>query len=273
MMRLLHYVLAGKLDQGNLLPFPIEQWGQPPTIPVGFGEGVASVLYSDIGAEFYKRCGKGWVVRQPIGTIWTVPQLSEGRGGNNNGNILTPNVHWITEQTQHDIWKEDARLIRQEINTSPTPCFSFLPDQGVANYMQVRSHFYNPERSVGGLWGAQIVTKKETAGDSGQGGRLSFATWALDPGREDPQTLLITRLRCTPEELPTLLNAAFHVARKSDHEQVEIWNLDSSLVYVGQEVLGGRTEPREDHLSSFSWYGEGPEENVVWKYNEKFCWC
>lgn len=102
---------------------------------------------------------------------------------------------------------------------------------------------------------------------------LSFATCALDPGREGPQTLLITRLRCTLDEFPVLLNAAFQAARKFDLEQVEIWNLDPSLKQIGEEVLDGLTAARKDHLPSLAWYREIDEGSVVWRYNEKFCWC
>jgi hypothetical protein len=103
--------------------------------------------------------------------------------------------------------------------------------------------------------------------------RLSFATWALDPGREGPQTLLITRLRCTQEEFPVLLNAAFRAARMFDLEQVEIWNLDPSLQQIGEGILGGVTVERNDRLPSLACYGEIDEASVVWRYNEIFGLC
>ena len=58
MLRLLHYNLG---IQDHLPPFPAE-WGQPPTLPANFGDlprGWASILWSDVGVEFYQRCTIG----------------------------------------------------------------------------------------------------------------------------------------------------------------------------------------------------------------------
>jgi hypothetical protein len=277
MMRLLHYVLAGNTEATTLPAFPTGKWGSPPKIPAGFGKGIASALYSDIGPSFYKSCGKGlvtdngWATHEPIGTIWIVPQ--DGRDAHD---VLPSSVEWITEEGQHMVWEEDASLIRDEISTSSTPSFAFLPDQGVATYHQNRSEFLSPERSSRGVWGAKLLDRSDQTDERGGAmghRRLSFVTWALDPGGEGPQTLLITRLRCTQEEFPVLLNAAFRAARMFDLEQVEIWNLDPSLKQIGEGVLGGVTVERNDHLPSLAWYGEMDEARVVWRYNEYFCQC
>lgn len=255
-MRLLHCVLA---NPSKLPPFPTYEWGPPPGVPLGFGRGVASVLYSDVGPNFYKKCGKGlghndgWEVFRPVSTIWTVPR-EEPEGD-------PTSQEWVTEERQHTVWEKDSSIIEAEISKAHTPQFAFLPDQGVANYLQTRSHFYSSAKSTNDIWGVEL-----TGPNSG----LSFATWALDPGREGAQTLLITRLRCTPGELSRILQAAFNAARKFALEQVEIWNLDPSLRDIGENLLGGKTEERADHLPSLAWYGNC---DVEWKYNEKFCWC
>jgi len=189
---------------------------------------------------------------------------------------LPSSMEWITKEEQHAILEEDASLIRREISTSSTPSFAFLPDQGVATYQQNRSEFLCPEKSNRGVWGAKLLDRSDQTDERGGAmglRRLSFATWALDLGREGPQTLLITRLRCTQEEFTVLLNAAFRAARMFDLEQVEIWNLDASLRQIGEGVLGGVTVERNSYLPSLAWYGEVDEASVVWRYNEKFCWC
>ncbi|KAG8759862.1 hypothetical protein FRC14_004823 [Serendipita sp. 396] len=265
MMRLLHYVLADPTLSQTFPSFPTDQWGTPPAIPEGFGKGIVSVLHSDVGEKFYRACGigfgagDGWTVRGPIGTIWKVPKqqvilMNSGLG----------NIRWLTKEDQEGVWDEDALLIQKEIGEATTPCFSFLPNNGVAESPQAWGLFYSPTESEGDIWGARIE-------EQGDRSNLAFATWCLDPGREGPGTMLITRLRVTSEQFPILLDAAFEVARRFGLEQVEIWNLERSLVDIGRQ-LGGETSEREDCLSSFAWYGSGNKEEIKWRYNEKFCW-
>lgn len=261
MMRLLHYILADRRLSSTFPPFPLSEWGAPPAVPAGFGRGIASALYSDVGPTFYQQCGigtskdNGWIVKDPEVTIWQVPDDTP----------LPSNLEPLTEETQEEVWEADAKLIQDEVGgETPTTTFAFLPNRGVANFLQARSFFYEPSTREGGVWGCKMKDLDHT--------RLSFATWCLDPGREGPQTLLITRLRCSPQSFPTILNAAFNAARTFGLVQVEIWNLDSSLRDVGKE-LGGVTSMRDDHLSALAWYGEGSAHDVRWRYNEKFCWC
>lgn len=270
-MRLLHYVLADQRSGStHIPPFPIEKWGAPPFVPPGFGRGIGSALYSDVGPSFYKSCGiglredNGWIVNSPFSTIWPVPT------------DLTPSeigVEWITEETEREVWKADAALIRDDVQTAPYACFSFLPDNGVAKFQQARSLFFSPESSKDGVWGVRIPQRE---GSDLESNPLSFATWCLDPGREGPQTLLITRLRCTETQFPAILTAAFQAARNFQLDQVEIWNLDGALSEIGAK-MGGMTSARDDHLPCLAWYGlnngYNGEQEIKWLYNEKFCWC
>ena len=71
MMRLLHHVLA---RPEALPPFP-EEWGAPPPegAPV---RGVCSVLYSDVGPDFYAQAGPapgkdGWLICGTMSSVWS----------------------------------------------------------------------------------------------------------------------------------------------------------------------------------------------------------
>jgi hypothetical protein len=85
--------------------------------------------------------------------------------------------------------------------------------------------------------------------------------------------MYLTRVRCTPKQLPILLNAAKKVVREMGMETgkdaIEAWNLPSELA----EKSGGRTFKREKHISSFAWYGPGVVEDIDWVLNEKYTWC
>jgi hypothetical protein len=78
MMRLVHWVIANEAFRSSH-PFP-PAWGAAPTVPVGLGDGVFSVLYSDVGPKFYAGCGEadasgaGWQVSGPVSSI--IPVIS-----------------------------------------------------------------------------------------------------------------------------------------------------------------------------------------------------
>jgi len=267
LMRLLHFVLA---NPSLLPPFPIDSWGAPPVIPLNsnfpYGKGIASALYSDVGSNFYRLCGPGigevgkdkaWIEHDPIGTIWPVGA----------GEELTEEIEWISASELATIWDLDAAMIKKQIHTAidtRTTFFSFLPNNGVAQFLFERNkHMIPKDNDTELMWGAKIMADLD-------GSQCPhFATWALDPGRSGPSTLIITRLRASPSTLGKLLGATMKVARGLALDQVEVWNLGPELKAVAKE-LGGKTGVREDHLPALAWYRGG---DIVWRFNEKFCWC
>lgn len=261
-MRLLHFVL---IEPERLPSFPSDAWGEPPVVPEGLGKGVASALYSDVGSTFYRLCGPGkpgehqdkaWITHDAIGTTWPVDS------SNTTGDESSiSKVEWVSQDQLNGLWDQDTLLLKEELVLIPNPptVFSFLPSGGIAWFLFVRNRNFIPPEWKNDRWGAKII----------KDGKLSFATWALDSGRSGPSTLIITRLRADEDTLPILLDCAKKVAKELSLEQVEVWNLPERLSGIG-EKLGGTTAPREDHLPALAWFGEG---DVIWKRNEKFCWC
>lgn len=75
MLRLLHYILA---PREAMPPFP-EAWGAPPE---NIGDAAFSVLYSDVGREYYKTCTlgedlPGWVANESERRVYKVGEGSE----------------------------------------------------------------------------------------------------------------------------------------------------------------------------------------------------
>jgi hypothetical protein len=260
MMHLLHFVLIPRSD---LPPFPTAQWGEPPKVPPGYGFGIASALYSDVGANFYTKCGPGigeeaekkaWITQDAVGTTWNA--LDSGSGGEKE-------VEWIGSDHMEAIWEVDAAIMKAQMESAEhraatKTSFSFLPNAGVAQFLYERNKNFVPSTWKADKWGARVHR-----------GKTAFATWSLDPGRTGPSTLIITRLRAEPETFPLLLDAAKAVARELELEQVEVWSLPSDLKEIG-ERLGGVMRARDDHLPALAWFGKG---DVQWCWNEKFCWC
>ncbi|KAG6831103.1 hypothetical protein H0H92_012780 [Tricholoma furcatifolium] len=248
MMCLLHWVLA----DATLLPttFP-EDWGAPPARVAHAGEGVFSALWSDIGPNFYKRCGPteeldGWTVRMPVSTIWDVKPLEEHSSSSDP-------IDWVLlDDTQvMDVWEHDAKKILYTFSPPDDhqTSFSFLPHKGVAAFQHWRNYDTLRKRVTPPVQDWGIMAGLDT-----------FATWTFEV-KTPPKTLLITRLKCSPSDFESLLAMSMSIARKYGMEKVEVYNLPDNLHTVGTR-LGGTTGERAEHLSAFKWYGTEPPNEV-----------
>lgn len=277
MLQLLHWVLA---------PLPIDtfpsEWGVPPTRPEnrGFGEAAFSVLYSDVGPDIYAACGPrpgepGWVVQNPTSTVWDVDRILQTVDSTKDTESdLT--WTWLDDKQLLDAWKVDAeRFIAESFSNPSAVNCAFLPDQGVAQFQIDRTKEWwsrlNPPPTH---WGLEVSSKSDTAKST-----ISFSAWTLEVRAEaaKDKKMLITRLYFPSGPgsdgiFPQILAKWAQVASQFGISQIEVWNLPTHLV-ESQAVVetGGRTFERSDHLSSFIWYGQDPneKENVRWIHNEK----
>jgi hypothetical protein len=260
MMRLLHWVLAPR----SALPttFPAE-WGTPP--PEGPHDARFSVLYSDIGRDFYAKCGPvpgkdirhGWLVMGACSTQWDVLAQSD-----NAPNQATAGRKWLSRSECIDIWKQDAELTRAELpvlaRQKAKTVFAFLPDQGVGQFSIQRLMTFDEHlEPVYPLepWGVLLLGT-----DS-----LTFATWTFEPGTK---IVVLTRLRATPQTLPELLAALKYKAHELGFDIIETWDIPNGLKDAA-EKLGSRTIERAEHLSAAKWYGDEADDEVEWIFNEK----
>ncbi|KAI0360589.1 hypothetical protein OH77DRAFT_1445537 [Trametes cingulata] len=287
MMRLLHWVLAPR----SALPstFPAE-WGAPPDSEVLRSLGLAnahfSVLYSDVGKQFYQSAGPtpgandGWVVKGALETTKTIDLTSAPASTSPTPPGL--NIQRLTVDDLIALYDHDAVLIKNDLSrfagdTSLT-LFSFLPNKGVGAYVVRRTLNFTEDNSIvlpSAQWGLAILPHgTRTLQDAlrlDSGAPLSFVTWTLDL-RVPPRTLVVARLRADKHTFPIILDQLEVVAREEKVEKVEFWYLRPELRTIAN-ARGWPTKEREDHLSAVKWYGEEKEEDVEWVYNEKFCWC
>lgn len=256
MMRLLHWILA---PRSSLPAFPAE-WGIPPESPLQ--DARFSVLYSDIGKEFYARAGPapgqlGWVVTGALSTQWAVPPQAATA-------VDQSQWKWFSRDECIDLWKQDAELIKSDVVAlakKGQTVHTFLPDKGVGQFSIQRlmtfdedlKPVYPPEP-----WGVRLRASKG----------LTFATWTFELGTK---TMVLTRLRSTAEDLPALLEALKFKAQEMSFDTVETWDIPQELKDVGDQ-LGARTFEREEHLSAAKWYGPEPVDQLEWVFNEKYVW-
>jgi hypothetical protein len=249
MMRLLHWILAPP-SSPRLSAFPAT-WGDPPTPVPGFQNGKLSVLYSDVGPNFYASCGPtldkdrpGWVVRDPVSTIWKVDPSVAPKS----------QAKWLTAQMVSEIFESEARRMKAELKSGE---YTVLPNNGVgifqvAHKMQLRGGKDSDTVWPLSIWGVAL-------GDG------TFATWTVDLHIPEP-TLLITHIRATEETFPELLAHVQAFASKVDKlKLIEGWNVPKEL------QVGGFNKERGDHLPSVIWYGSEP--GMCWVWNEKLEVC
>ncbi|KAF9229671.1 hypothetical protein BS17DRAFT_33754 [Gyrodon lividus] len=274
MMRLLHWVTSGRTAEYNLPDFPTE-WGAPPPEVKAAGNGMFSILYSDVGDNFYRQAGPGleedggWEARGPVSTIWEIPQNAETQQKDRE-----TGWKWLKYGDLDALWAKDVQLIRSTMENvldsspsyhteRPTAFVSYLPDRGVGSFHVFRSMFAAESVVSMDIWGV----KK----NSGNIDPPTYASWSVDVCPLPP-TLIVTRISATETEFPDLLGKIQEAARKSGIGRMEVWNIPKHLLKVAAGTRG-QTFERKEHLPAIKWYGKGATTDIEWAFNEKFCWC
>jgi hypothetical protein len=263
MMRLLHWVLGNASFQASH-SFPAT-WGAPPSGPA---DGAFSVLYSDIGPNFYYQAGEGdaqdsgWRVVGPASSVIPVPR--EHLSVNDAGEWRALDL-----PQSEALWADDASLMKKDLEDagrshSDHAIIAFLPTRGVAATQALRTMDPTTGELPFTKWGVRLEEQ----------GKLSttWATWGFEL-KGNPPSLVVTRMRAP--DVPSfecLVQQLLRAAAEADVTQVEVWNLASE--FRGAVVaVGGRTYERDDHLPSIKFYGGVDAEHVQFVFNEKWVLC
>ncbi|KAG8220116.1 hypothetical protein J3R82DRAFT_1136 [Butyriboletus roseoflavus] len=250
-------VTSGRTSEYNSPQFPVE-WGAPPPEVAEAGNGMFSVLYSDIGEKFYEKTGPGiekaggWETRSPISTIWEIPRKADVQQSS-----IDNKWTWLKYDDLDTPWAKDVQFIRRTMenlpesnpdyhNERPTAFVTYLPDEGVGSFHVFRSMFAADSIVSMDIWG---VEKKPTDSASD---RPTHAMWSIDV-RPLPPTLIVTRISAAESEFPDLLSHIQEAARKSGIGKMEIWNIPKHLLQIATETAS-QTFERKEKLSAIKWY-------------------
>jgi hypothetical protein len=255
MMRLLHWVLAP--SQCLPKPFPSE-WGLPPPRVADAGDARVSVLWSDIGPEFYARNGpapeyKGWVPRGEVSTIWRVHELQI-----DEGKKLEEWEHLDAEGVLK-LWEDEKEKITSEMRNklgSEEAAFTFYPGKGIEQFQRARrlAQLKRLNFPLVETWG---LRSKLTS---------SFVAWTIEL---EPTTLLLTHMRIsTSAELRDALAVMKNIAAATSVKNIEAWGLEQQLIETSDDTRGV-TAVRTEHIPAFAWYGPEEPESVKWLNNER----
>lgn len=236
------------------------------------GDALFSVLYSDIGPEFYSKAG--WLPHASNHVEFTA----------STDEPVSPDALQIIHfDDLPPLVAADEQLIRREIANPPegqTPGIrvAILPDLDQIHWHLAREGFVCD----------QLFSRRPTAHGAlyttPSGGR-AWAIWARSfsgtVDQPDKNTLYI--LRFVVEEgvkdgqLREALAAIVAVARKQAADwacaSVQMWNPEEK-VKSAAESLGAKYEVRlKGSIASLHTFSDHPRENVEWLFNEKYAWC
>ncbi|PCH44914.1 hypothetical protein WOLCODRAFT_133434 [Wolfiporia cocos MD-104 SS10] len=266
MMRLLHWILAPRSSMPDKFP---AAWGGPPKAFVHTGDARFSVIYSDVGSEFYRACGpspslrEGWLER---GSIQTALDTSTAPATYAEDQVAEKSWHLLSENDVNAVFSREASWVRADLahaaTSTPRTLFSFLPDDGVGASLIKRTMNFTSEGQP--TWGAAVAE----AINGAQPDEVTYATWTLDI-LSDSRSLVVTRLRTTTDTFKGLLDQLIKFARQQNISAIDIWGLPENLQHLAGE-FGWTTSHRSEHLSAFKWYGSENAGEVDWLFNEKY---
>ncbi|RSH87605.1 uncharacterized protein EHS24_000117 [Apiotrichum porosum] len=247
MLRLLHYTLAPKDD---LPTFP-KAWGAPPT--THYGDAAFSVLYSDVGPDFYQGCTvgedrPGWVATPTDKRTWPV-----GQGEST----------WDPEWEAIDL----AQAKQLEVTATAANCQA-MPRTGDRTRTRVAFEYTNGSFRFSPVRGAVIDVashKRKNLDGLTVGVRLGAPS-----GVERPYIIYTARIRggagtkkmrIAHVQHPVPFDALLRVARAAGAQEIELWGDDSSWDAEEHEVT------REKEIPCLASYSLG--KNVEWLWCEQ----
>jgi GNAT superfamily N-acetyltransferase len=257
----------------------LQTWQQPEGQKAHF-----TVLYSDIGREFYAR--EGW---KPFESrhLRLPPVGDEGMVHVNGGGEVVSSP--LFKDGLKDLCVIDEKLLRERFGRFKKEDKKIrvaqIPDVDTMHWHHAREEFLCQE--VFGKWpdvkGAMVV--------AGEGKRV-WAIWTRTFGASTEGNVLhILRLVVEGEEegdqgwnvkaVAAVLRAAQREAGKWERKSVEIWNPSALIVKAARVIEPDAVlvERESESITSLMWYeendsGETPATNEIdWVGNEKYAWC
>jgi hypothetical protein len=207
-----------------------------------------SVLYSDIGPDFYNKNG-GWRTCDAVQVI--IPSSKSFDDASS--------VELLTLQSAKDTIDKDIELLKDEIHCED----DWTTIQMIPQHSELEWAVIGDKHSVQHLNMEESGFVGATVGSAEEWG---YILW-FHERKEDCLTIL--RLRHPPSDLALkgLIGAALVEARKSGLGKVKLWSPSERV----ERVSGIEKVARSDSLPCLHYFNE--EETVRWRSIEKLGWC
>ncbi|TFB00521.1 Lysine acetyltransferase [Trichoderma ghanense] len=243
------------------------------------GEPAFSVLFSDIGKQFYAK--HGWI---PLENTQIEYRVRE----NPPEPDPSSNVTLLGEEHLAQLAERDEELLRKEIAKPNSADPSKVRVAVIPDLDALQWHFYRESFICNAAFGRKPSVHGALYTSPSTGSRV----WAWFErnhygGPEKPEKNLLSFLRFVIEdesisdaELSEAVVGIFRVAEKEAKDwkcsKVEIWNPNARVRKVAEAATEFQTTfvVRQDkNLASLNWFGEGSTEDLDWVANERFEWC
>ncbi|CAM1511678.1 Fc.00g091910.m01.CDS01 [Cosmosporella sp. VM-42] len=236
------------------------------------GNALFSVLYSDIGKNFYNKVGWNPFESSHLEFPTTNPE-----------NSLDEALKPITYADLPALAARDEQLIRKQLSTpSLKTRLVILPNSDSLNW-----HLYREDFMCNHIFSRLPTVRGAVYTPLNSPNSRIWAVWerCFYGGRENPAKNTLHFLRfvvedegLADEDLVRGIKAIVGLAQKDGKEwlcaKVEWWNPDERIKRLAGGIEGAKYIVREsDSIASLQWFGDGSVDEVEWIANEKVGWC
>jgi hypothetical protein len=242
------------------------------------GSAHFSVLYSDIGKEFYAK--HGWKAFESDHLEFPVSSTA-------SQTTSSANIKHIGPDDLAPLAEADEALLRRKLADAPASSSKNL----VAILPELDQFLWHTTRES--LQCEQLFSRKPTThGVVYTSPTTSARVWAIwkrnhsaTISEPEKNTLFILRFvvedeAMGDEELSTAIETIMAAASKEAAEwacgKIEMWNPSARVRTLSEKIqtLNAKYIVREsDSITALRWHGVGSADDVEWLANEKYAWC
>ena len=208
-----------------------------------------SVIYSDIGPEYYAKNG-GWESRHAENEL-IIPSTKSMSD--------TAAIELLNLTQAEECINEDVKLIKEDLAvSSDSVTIQLVPQQSELEWATLRASQTSKHLKLEDI---KVIGAQTTSADG-----WGYILWCHEY-KESSLTVLRLREPSSDAGLRGLIQAALIEAERSGFQKVTVWSASERL-----EILCGiKTRIREGALPGLLWFTD--DKNVHWRNIEKLGWC
>jgi hypothetical protein len=253
----------------TLPPFP-SAWGAPPSPSIRPQDATFATLWSDVGAEFYRRvrigqgedARDGWIVHFDQEMRWDVTPSS----GSTTENALPQGWRALANvtDTPHDLLESlTSRTLENSTDISGSSASTIAYDPptspGILQWISRYKRWYPAKLPFTGEIHHVYINESTSP--------ASLIVLAPSYTPTETPTLVVSYLGIPPANRE-ILESSYDIltaqAQRYGCARVEVWQVPGEVTEVWKARSGGKvqTVKRDEHLGAMVWYGEAPVEAV-----------
>lgn len=259
----MHYAIS---IPNTLPPFP-SAWGAPPSPSVRPQDATFATLWSDVGAEFYRKvkigqgesARDGWIVNFDQEVRWEISPPTDAAAGS----ALPQGWRALGEVTDvpHNLLESLASRALNNSNDVPASTIVYDPptSPGILQWIRRYTRWYPAELPFKGeIHNAYINESTSPA---------SLVVLVPSYTPDETPTLVVSLLgvpSTDPEHLGSTYELLTALAQWYRCAKVEVWQVPDEVIKVWKARSGGKVEvvKRDEHLGAIVWYGKELTEDV-----------